>query len=550
MIRLLTALLCFNHVWSCTNLIATKGATRINHNIITYSADSQMLYGEVYSRPKGKHPEGTMRKIIEWDTYEELGEIPEVAETYTVVGNMNEHGLAIGETTWGGIDELGGANGIIDYGSLIYITLERSKTAQEAIKTMDFLVQTYGYHSSGETFTISDTEEIWVMDLIGKGANEKGAIWVAIKLPDGSVCGHANQARIQSLDHYADTTVKTSEGLLAWLKEHKYFDGVTLDTFDFSQTFNPITFGGARHCDARAWSFFCRVRPEMESYADYARGHDLTNRMPLYFKVTEEEKNKIDVPFMMDAMRDHYEGTALDYSSDVGAGPFNLPYRWRPMEWEYDGKKYVHERSIAAQQTGWTMVAESRWEDDYAKTGRGILWFGMGDAATSLFVPFYPVVTEIHESCTTKTGSIQEFSFESFYWVSCMITNYAYTNYNSLYPTIKEKLDSRHKSFEQDVLATDNKMKDVADPVAELTKIQLEWSAEAVRSWLEYYCELFPQYFDGVVRKPTADRDPEVQQTGYSEEWKKRIVEDTGDHYKVLERRSVKMEGSEIKTEL
>lgn len=346
---------------SCTNFLVTKGASTDGSTMISFAADSHVLYGELYYRPAADHKEGSMIDIYEWDTGEYLGKIPQVSHTYSVVGNINEHQVAIGETTYGGREELRDTTGIIDYGSLMYITLQRAKSAREAIKIMTQLVDKHGYYSSGESFSIADEDEVWILEMIGKGGKEKGAVWVARKIPDGYVSAHANQARIttfpmQEENNWFDESQTTfhSPDVIEFAREMGYFEGKDED-FSFSDTYAPVSFGGARFCEIRVWSFFKDFKSGMQKYKEYAKGnikhgkHDYaTNRMPLWIKPDE----KLSVHDVMNSMRDHLESTELDMRKDVGAGPFNRPYRWRPLRWEVEDETYFNERATATQQTG------------------------------------------------------------------------------------------------------------------------------------------------------------------------------------------------------
>ncbi|HMB20274.1 MAG TPA: C69 family dipeptidase, partial [Spirochaetota bacterium] len=326
------------NVHACTNYLVTPGASVNGSSMITYAADAHVLYGELYFTPAADHAPGTMLEVYEWDTDKYLGKIPQVAHTYSVVGNMNEHQVAIGETTFTGRVELRDTTGIIDYGSLMYITLQRAKTAREAVNIMAELVDTYGYYSTGESFSISDPNEVWVMEMIGKGTEmvtegrgkrartynkNKGAVWVAVKIPDGYVSGHANQARIRQFPLDDPENCLYSSDVIDFAREMGYYEGSNED-FSFSDTYAPISFGGARFCDLRVWTFFNKVNDEMGQYWEYVKGHDLTNRMPLYIKPNQ----KISTHDMMNFMRDHLEGTPLDMRKDAGAGPFERPYRW------------------------------------------------------------------------------------------------------------------------------------------------------------------------------------------------------------------------------
>ena len=412
-IILVTSVLFLNKTLACTNFIITKGASKDGSCMVSYAADSHTLYGELYYMAAANHPAGSFRDVIEWDTGIRLGQIPEVSHTYAVVGNMNEHQLAIGETTFGGREELWSTPGLIDYGSLIYITLQRAKTAREAIKVICELLNSYGYHSEGESFSIVDPNEAWIFELIGKGAEMKdekgktvkgwsnGAVWVARRIPDGYICGHANQARISTfplrdgkksitskeIDKIFQADVETvySHDVISFAKMKGYYPKDAADAnFSFRDAYNPINFEGARFCDARVWMGFYRCNPTlMAQYEDYARGDNLEHNFPLWIVPSE----KVGVQDVMKLMRDHYEGTSMDMTKDLGAGPFACPYRWRPMTWTYNNKDYIHERATATQQTGFSFVAQSRANlpDGFG----GILWFGVDDAGSTCYMPMF-----------------------------------------------------------------------------------------------------------------------------------------------------------------
>ena len=369
----------FVHVWACTGLIAGKQATVDGSVLVTYSADSHTLYGALTSSPAADWPKGSMRSIVEWDTNKPLGEIEQVEHTYAVIGNMNEHQLTVVESTWGGRPELVDTTGIIDYGSLMQLALERAKTAREAIKVMTGLVKKYGYYSSGESFTIADPNEAWILDLIGKGPGRRGAVWVAVRIPDDCIAGHANYPRIHKIPMDDKENCLYSPDVISFAREMGYFDGLNKD-FSFARAYSPADFGALRACDARVWSFFCKYDSTMDNYLPYVNGES-AEPFPLYVKPSR----KLSVQDMKEAMRDHFEDTPFDMTQDVGAGPFKVPYRFRPMSFEVDGKSYCMERAIATQQTGFTLVGQMRnWLPDPVG---GVLWFGVDDANTSVNSP-------------------------------------------------------------------------------------------------------------------------------------------------------------------
>ena len=415
--------------WACTSLIAAKGATADNSVMITYAADSHNLYGELYTLPGGTHAPGEMRQIIEWDTNKPLGEIPQAPVTYTRVGNMNEHGLAITESTWGGREELAGS-GIIDYGSLIFLGLERAKTAREAIRIMTDLVKEYGYASSGESFSIADPDEAWILELIGKGKDDKGAVWVARRIPDGYISGHANHPRIHKfpLKDKAKETIYSPD-VIKFARQKGYFNGKDED-FDFSRAYAETDFGALRGCDARVWAYFNKFAPGMEEYLpwiDSAAGEP----MPLWVKPSRPLTDN-DLKWMM---RDHYEGTPYDMTTDVGAGPYKVPYRWRPMTFSVDSVEYTHERAIATQQTGFSLVAQLR--ADLPQSMRGLLWFGTDDANTCVYLPIFCSVTKA--PAQLAKGDINTFSWDSNFWVNNVVANQAYNRYSQMIPDIRRR---------------------------------------------------------------------------------------------------------------
>lgn len=482
---------------ACTSLIAAKGATADGSVMVTYAADSHNLYGELYRQPAADHAPGTMRPVIEWDTNKRLGEIPEVAHTYSTVGNMNEHGLVIAESTWGGREELAGT-GLIDYGSLIYITLQRAKTAREAIKVMTGLVKDYGYASSGESFSIADPDEVWVMELIGKGKADKGAVWVARRVPDGYISGHANHPRIHKFP-LKDKTGETiySPDVIKFARQQGYFDGKDED-FDFSRTYAVTDFGALRGCDARVWSYFNRFHKGMDAYLpwiDRAEGEP----MPLWVK-PDSLLTATDMKWMM---RDHFENTPYDMTTDVGAGPFKVPYRWRPMEFEVDSVKYVHERAIATQQTGWSFVAQLR--SDLPGYLRGLLWFGTDDANTCVYLPVFCSVTRV--PLQIGHGDTNTFDRNSNFWMNSLVANQAYNRYSQMIPDIRKV----QKSLEDSILVDVNKaiveLPEFDDETARLlTDDLLEiWAQKATDRYRELATFLFVKFMDGNIKKQAPD---------------------------------------------
>ncbi len=543
---------------ACTNYLITRGASTDGSNMITYAADSHVLYGELYFRPATDWPAGTMIEVYEWDTGKFLGKIPQVAHTYQVIGNVNEFQLAIGETTYGGRKELGSQKGaIIDYGSLIYLTLQRAKSAREAIKVMTDLVEKYGYASSGESFSIADKNEVWILEMIGKGNGEKGAVWVARMIPDGYVSGHANQARITTfpldgetaipsnkMDKIFDTNITTiyAKDVISFAKEKGYYpqEGKNKN-FSFSDSYAPVDFGAARFCEIRVWTFFNAVKKGMDKYFDYAKGnvkHDekgyATNRMPLWIKPDK----KINVLEVMDFMRDHLEGTELDMSKDVGAGPFGNPYRWRPLTWKVDGVTYCNERATATQQTGFSFVAQLRnWLPDAVG---GINWFSVDDAASAVYFPMYCGANRVPESFAVGNGSMMEFTTDAAFWVFNMVSNFAYTRYNIIHPEIAKKQKELEKQYVDFTQIIDNAAKDMLKKnrkaaIEFITNFSCSKGNELTDTWRKFYGYLFAKYMDGNVKVKDGNKlNPKLNQPGYSKEFYKEVVKTTGDKLKVI----------------
>lgn len=538
-------------VAACTNFLITKGASRDGSTMISYSADSHVLYGELYHWPAATWDEGAMLEVREWDTGKHLGQIRQARETFNVVGNMNQFQLAIAETTFGGREELGTQTGaILDYGSLIYITLQRAKNARQAIRTMAELVEEYGYYSSGESFSIADPHEVWILEMIGKGEGDKGAIWVALRVPDGYVSGHANQARIrtfpladgrrsitsQQFDLIEDPAVEVvyAHDVISFARAKGWFEGAD-ETFSFSDTYAPVDFGGARFCEARVWSIFRQLHDGMDRHLDYALGQDLTNRMPLWI----EPNRKISVADMMAFMRDTYEGTPLDMSRDVGAGPFAKPYRWRPLTWTVDDEKYCHERAVATQQTGFVFVSQSRgWLPDPIG---GILWFGVDDAKSTVFVPMYGSITRTPHTFAVGNGDMMTWSEDSAFWIFNQVANLAYTRYNAIIADIQvvqQELENKFQTYTPAIDRAAVELYQVNPDLAVefLTEYCVKQGDDTARRWRDLYRQLFVKYMDGNVKSPEpGKRDPKVEWPGYGEAWLRRIVDGSGDHFRVRE---------------
>jgi len=532
-------------VLGCTNFLVTPGASVNGTSMITYAADSHVLYGELYFRPAADYPAGTMLDVFEWDTNKFLGRIPQVSHTYSVVGNMNEHQVAIGETTYGGRSELVDTTGMMDYGSLMYIALQRARTAREAINIMGELVAEYGYASSGESFSIADPHEVWIMEMIGKGTEmvsekgkaynrNRGAVWVAVRIPDGYVSGHANQARIRQFPLDDPENCLYAPDVISFAREKGYYGGTDED-FSFSDTYAPVDFGGARWCEVRVWSFFKDINDEMDQYLDYVKGKDLDNRMPLYIKPNRLLSNAD----MMNFMRDHLESTELDMTGDAGAGPFKLPYRWRPLSWDYKGKTYFNERATATQQTGFSFVAECRpIKPDFLG---GILWFGVDDAAASVYVPMYCGMTRVPASYAEGNGDLLSYSETSAFWAFNFVSNFSYLRYNVMMEDVREVQSELEHKFISEIPAIDAAAAVLheTDPSMArefITNYSVSMGNYAVQRYKELGEFLLVKYIDGNIKKEVNGvflRSPEgyplmPEQPGYPESWKEIVVKDTG----------------------
>lgn len=481
--------------WACTGLIATPGATADGSALVTYAADSHTLYGELYHTPAADHPAGSMRAVIDWDTGKPLGEIPQKAHTYTTIGNMNEHGLAITESTWGGRPELEGS-GMIDYGSLIYITLERARTAREAIKTMTDLVDTYGYASSGESFTIADPDEVWIMELIGKGASDKGAVWVALRVPDGYISGHANHSRIHRFDtkHKSDT-VLYSPDVISFAKSKGYYSGPDAD-FSFSRAYAVYDAGALRGCDGRVWSYYNRFAPDMNRYLPWILNGAGTP-LPLWVKPSRP----LTAADLKEMMRDHFEGTPLDMTLDAGAGPYSVPYRWRPLTFTVDSVEYTHERAIATQQTGFSLVAQLRRSaPDLMK---GILWFGVDDANTCVYIPMYSCLTSVPHEFAVGNGDLYTISRDAAFWVTNMVANQAYHRYSQMIPDIRRVQRALEDSIQAEVDILYDEVASLDPDVARrfLNDHSAHWARQYVKQYSDLNDYLLVKYLDGNVKR-------------------------------------------------
>ena len=523
--------------YACTNLIAGPKASADGSVMVTYAADSHNLYGMLTHTPAADHAPGSIRKVVEWDTGKPLGSIPQIPHTFNVVGNINEHQVAIGESTWGGHEELVDTTGnsIIDYGSLIQIALERSKTAREAIQVMTDLVEKYGYASSGESFSIADKNEVWVMEMIGKGA-EKGAVWIAVRIPDNAISGHANEPRIRKTNLKDKQNVLYSKDLISFARKRGYFNGKDED-FSFADAYSTHDMSTRRGCDARVWSFFRRFKPETDKYYSWCSGES-DEPMPLY--VIPDKK--VSLKDMQESMRDHFEGTPFEMTSDIGAGPNHVPYRWRPMDFEVDGKEYCNERAIATQQTGWSFVSQSR--ANLPDPVGGVLWFGTDDTNTSVYMPFYCSMTEIPEQLAE--GDINNFSFDSNFWMNNWVANQAYNRYDLMIPDIRKVQGALEEKFQTSRVAQEKELVallEAGDDTAFRKKVNNEGKAiakEATDAYRNLGIYLFVKFMDGNMKKTDAEgnflyneyglpKSPSFP--GYDKKYYENIVKETGDHF-------------------
>ena len=543
---------------ACSNVIISRGASADGSCMVSYAADSHVLFGELYYTPAGRFRKGAKLDIIEWDTYKPLGQIHQIPRTFKTVGNMNEKQVIIGETTWGGREEQADSTGIMDYGSLIYVTLQRAASARAAIDTIVSLANRYGYPSEGESFSIADKDEAWVMDLVGKGPDNKGIVWVARRVPDGYICAHANQARITRFPLNDPENCLYAPDVISFAREQGWFSGAD-EEFSFREAYNPLDFGGARACDARAWSAFnilcdgvftweengVEISRPASDWTEYALGHDLSGEMPLFVKPSR----KITAKDVADVMRDHFEGTPLDMTQDVGAGGNALPYRWRPMHFKWNGKEYVNERAIATQQTGFWFVAQARgWLPDEVGA---LVWFGTDDAATSYLTPIYVSTTKVPECLRVGNGDMLHYSPTSQFWICNRIAQACYKMYNVMAPTVRCAVDA----FEQEqmfsaVPALDEKLAKLVSrgrlrkARRLMTKHTVGTAQEQFGKWVEMEEFLLVKYLDGNVKAQEEDGSfkhseyhagtPKgITNVPYVEAWRRAVAE--GPHGPVLE---------------
>ena len=505
--------------FACTNFLVGKDASVDGSTMVSYAADSYGMFGFLHFAPAQDWPEGAMREVKDWDTGRPQGQIPQVAHTYTVVGNMNENQVTIGETTWGGREELWDTVGV-DYGSLIYIALERSKTAREAIEWFITLVNEYGYASEGESFSFGDPNEVWIMDLIGKGPGKKGANWVAVRIPDNAISGHANQARITTLpvnDKHKLTKEEKrlqkklncickgdwmwDKDLIAFAREKGYFTGADKD-FSFQAAYNPFDFSGLYACEARVWSFFRHFSDEMDPYLDYVTGKTFREtggqyegkHMPLWIIPNK----KVSAQDLKECMRDEYKGTPLDITQGTDAGPWNSKLRFGGLGFKLDSVQYWYERPIATQQTAWSFVGQMRSWSKY-----GIFWFGVDDAACSCYAPMYSCLKHVPECFAEGNGDSYTFSPTSAWWTFNLVANWAYTKYSRMYPHIRETQQIWDDKFNTQIAGVDAEAATLSEEAAKqfLTSYSCSQAENMVADWQRLYLYLVTKFIDGQERK-------------------------------------------------
>ena len=505
------------YAMACTNYIVGKKASVDGSVMCTYSADDYGMFQPLCHFPAGKHPKGTMRDIRDWDSNEYHGQIPEAEETYNVVGNINEWQVTIGETTFGGREEMVDSTGTLDYGSLIYIALQRSKTAREAIKVMTTLAETYGYNSEGETFTICDPEEAWIMEMMGCGAGSKGVVWVALRVPDDAICAHANQSRIRTFNVKDKANCMASKNVVKFAREKGWYSGKDAD-FSFCDTYAAPDFGGRRFCEARVWTFFNKYCDYMHRYVGYASGEvDGAEPMPLWIV----PNRKLSVKDLEMAMRDHYEGTPFALDGDIGGGIWEMPYRPTPLKFEVDGKTYFNERPVSTQQSGFVYVSQMRsW---LPREIGGVLWFGNDDANMVSYNPVYCSATRIPNCFNTPGADAIHFSMDNAFWVCNWVSNMVYPRYAQMFVSLEAVRDSLDNSWLANQAAVEAKAAELMTQqgseaaVKYLNDYSCQKGDEMIARWRQLATYLIVKYNDMVVKKENADGTFQLSKHGIGE---------------------------------
>ncbi len=534
----LLLLFCGMNLFAGTNIMVGKKASTDGSTFCTYSADSYYLYGELIHHPAAEYPKYTMDDIYGWDTRKYQGKIKQVPKTYAVLGNINEHQVCITESTFGGRVELVDTTGILDYGNLIYITLQRSKTAKEAIQVMTDLVSEYGYCSMGETFSIADPNEIWIMEMIGKGPDIKGAVWVAMRIPDDCISGHANHSRITTFPLNDRENCRYSRDVISFAKEKGFFKGTNKD-FSFSDAYDPMSFSARRFCDSRIWSVFRRMAPETDKYIDYILGKS-NERLPLWVK----PEKKISLLELKNLMRDRFEGTPLALGNDPGAEPFGAEYRFAPRTWEVDGVEYFNENPIASPQNAFSFVAQMRsWLPNMVG---GVLWFGVDDATFTVYIPIYCGVNEVPLCFRAGNGSLLNFSWTSAYWVFNWVSNMAYSKYSYMKPDIQKVQSEIEKKLEDNLEVIETAAQSLYSRSPQyaarfLTEYSENQALIMMEQWKSLGEFLLVKYADGNIKREKKRKfidngwgvPEKIDRPGYSEKFYKEIIKETGDKFKV-----------------
>ncbi len=524
--------------FGCTNFIVGKEASADGSVICTYNADDYGMFQSLCHYPAAKHAPGEMRRVVDWDTNEYHGDIPEAPETYNVIGNINEFQVTIGETTYGGREEMVDSTGILDYGSLIYITLQRSKTAREAIKVMTTLVETYGYNSEGETFTICDPNEAWIMEMMGMGPGSKSAVWVAIRIPDNAICAHANQSRITTFDMKDKNNVLYSKNVVKYARKMGWYEGKDAD-FSWNAAYAAPDFSGRRFCEARVWSFFNHFTNTMDRYLPYAMGK-VANAEPMPLWIVPD--HKVTVQEVMACMRDHYEGTPFALDSDIGGGIWGMPYRPTPLSFELDGNKYFNERPTSTQQTGFSYVSQMRsW---LPREIGGLMWWGNDDGNMVAYTPIYCSMTQRPECYNTPGADEITFSDKNAFWVCNWVSNMVYPRYSLLFPSLKEVRDSLEQSYFDLQTATEKKALALHEQQPELAgkylnAYSVEKAQQMLNCWKQLAWHLIVKYNDMIIHpeengKFTRDKfglGSRPKRPGYPEAYKRALIRQTGDKF-------------------
>ncbi|MGN1229557.1 MAG: dipeptidase [Prevotella sp.] len=526
--------------FACTNFIVGKKASVDGSVMCSYSADDYGMFQSLAHYPAGKHAKGEMVKIFDWDTNEYHGEIPQAAETWNVIGNINEWQVTIGETTFGGREEMVDSTGIIDYGSLIYLALQRSKTAREAIKVMTTLAETYGYNSGGETFTICDPNEAWIMEMMGCGAGSKSVVWVALRIPDDAICAHANQSRIRTFNQKDKQNVMCSKNVVKFAREKGWFNGKDAD-FSFCDTYAAADFGGRRFCEARVWTFFNMYSDDMAQYVDYAAGKVADAKpMPLWIV----PNRKLSVHDMEMAMRDHYEGTPFALDSDIGGGIWDMPYRPTPLQFKVDGKSYFNERPVSTQQSGFVYVSQMRsW---LPREVGGILWFGNDDANMVAFTPVYCCTAEAPRPYNTPGADNITFSMDNAFWVCNWVSNMVYPRYAQMFgslQTVRDSLDNSYFAAQAEVEAKALELSKTYRQAAVdyLSKYTSDKADQMLDTWKNLATYLIVKYNDMVVKEDVNGKfvrdkfglGKRPTRPGYPERYARELIKQTGTKFEV-----------------